>query len=178
MAHLEHPSPAALEALYKVAIRDTLDQSLHRRHTEDLKALRQAAADTDRTLATLQAALTTTTTALTAAQQDMGALRSTCAEVQQDLGALRGAHTELRAANQLLRDQLREHAAAQAADKKALRILDTHVRQVDDRQSALELAQEQAVAAFNNAADTMHQGELLCPPPSKIRVLTPYCNCV
>lgn len=132
----EPMSPAALEALYKVVIRDTLDQSLHRRNADDLTKQRQAA---------------------TAAEKRLGLVERTVQGLDEALGELRGTTAGLKAAVQQLHAAQQEQAAA--ADKKTIRALEKQLRQVDQRQGELENAHEEVQKAFQHTAQTMNQCE-------------------
>lgn len=130
-----HPSPAALEALYRLAVHDTLDQSASKRNADDLTDLRQALAAVERTASHLAGAVE-------ALQRDNKELRRSA-------------------------DELRDAVAAALVDKKTLRTLQTHILQVDQRQSELETKHEEVERAFEQVAQLMEAGEvaLFVSPP-------------
>lgn len=129
-------SPAALESLYKVAIKDTLEQSISRRNAEDIQELRQSFASMEKT---------------------MGHLRGSIEGLEKDNRELRQTTDGLKAAVQ----QFHSSHEQGVVDKKAIKILQQHVQQVDQRQSELENKHEEVERAFEQIAQLMEAGKFV-----------------
>lgn len=134
------PVPATLESLYRIAIKDTLDQSLGRRNADDIQDVRQSLAALDKTLAHQRLAI----------------------------DALENENRALKTANEKLStavDKLLVSQEQQATmGKTAMRTLQQHVLQVDQRQSELETKYDEIERAFEQTAQLMQPSE--STPPS------------
>lgn len=134
MSASDRITPMALESLYRVAIKDTLDQSISRRNAEDIQGLRQSLADLERTMSNLRGAVD---------------------GLQTQNRELRGTTEGLRVAI----GQLRSGQDQGIVDKKTIRLLQTHIVQVDQRQSELETKHEEVERAFEQIAQLMEAGK-------------------
>lgn len=123
-----------LEDLYRIAIKDNLEKVVNTKNAEDIRTLRQC---------------------LTALDGCMAELRGTMNELRNDNQALRKTNEEFR----LVIDELRTFREQSVIDKKTMTILQTHILQVDHRQSELENRLEPVEAAFEQTFQAPEAGK-------------------
>lgn len=129
-------SPAALESLYRVVIKDTLDQSISKRNADDIQDLRQS---------------------LVAIERSVSHLRAAIEGFETENRELRKTTNGLEAAIQ----QLSSSQEQGIVDKKTVRALQQHVQQVDQRQTELETTHEGFERAFEQIAQLIEAGKFL-----------------